>query len=385
MNENTLNVELIKYFNFNEDIPSSSALIEQRKKIDLSTFIYILKKFTNTIKCNKTYKGYRLLACDGSNINYACDKNDKSTYIKHPLKHGKGHNSLHLNVLYDLKNNIYIDADIQNKKEMNERQSLNKMVDNLNMQDNTIIIADRGYESYNVFAHIENNNCNYLIRAKDIDSNGILSSLFLPDTEFDKTITLILTRKQTKKVKNTIYNYKFLPQNATFDFMNKENPYYPITFRVVRFKLSNNKYECIITNLDSNKFPLNEIKKLYNMRWGIETSFRELKYNIGLINFHSKNKEFILQEIYIKLTLYNFCQAIMNQIIVKQKNTKYSYEIDASTAFMLCKHYLKDNKFNIKRLTTLILKHLHPIRLGRSDKRKLRPKGCTSFTYKIAA
>lgn len=385
MEGNTLNTEIMKYFNFNENIPSSSALIEQRKKIHLDTFKYIFKKFTNIINVNKTYKGYRLLACDGSNLNYACDKKDKTTYIKHPISYGRGHNSLHLNVLYDLENNIYIDTDIQNKKEMNEAKSLNKMVSRLNIQDDVIIIADRGYESYNVFANIENNNYKYLVRAKDINSNGILSSLSLPNTEFDKVITLTLTRKQNKRFKDTIHNYKFLPINCTFDFLNDENIFYPITLRIVRFKLSNNNYECIITNLDPNEFTPYDIKELYHLRWGIETSFRELKYNIGLINFHSKNKEFILQEIYIKLILYNFCQSILSQISVKQKDTKYLYEIDISTAFLLCKKYLKDNNFNTKRLTNLILKHLHPIRLGRSDKRKLRTKGYISFTYRIAA
>lgn len=32
---------------------------------------------------------------------------------------------------------------------------------------------------------------------------------------------------------------------------------------------------------------MEEIKKLYAMRWGIETSFRELKYAIGLACFHT--------------------------------------------------------------------------------------------------
>lgn len=385
MEENTLNIELLKYFNFKQNIPSSSALIEQRKKIHLDTFKYIFNKFTNTIKCNKTYKGYRLLACDGSNLNYACNNKDTTTYIKHPLKHGKGHNSLHLNVLYDLKNNIYLDTEIQNKKEYNEFKVLTIMVNRLNLPRNTIIIADRGYESYNIFANIENNNYKYLIRVKDIYSNGILSSLSLPDTEFDMIKTLTLTRKQTKEAKR-LHNLKFLPSNCTFDFMDKQNPYYIITLRIVRFKLPNGNYECIITNLDENIFKSNEIKELYNMRWGVETSFREIKYDLGLINFHSKTKEFVFQEIYIRLTLYNFCKAIIKQISIKNiNNTKYLYEIDGSTAFMLCKQYLKNNNFNAKRLTSLILKYLHPVRLGRSNKRKLQPKGCVSFTYRIAA
>ena len=39
------------------------------------------------------------------------------------------------------------------------------------------------------------------------------------------------------------------------------------------------------------------------MRWGIETSFRELKYAIGLTSFHARKPDFIKQEIYARLLL----------------------------------------------------------------------------------
>ena len=41
-------------------------------------------------------------------------------------------------------------------------------------------------------------------------------------------------------------------------------------------------YECITTNLDRDEFPLEKIKKIYKMRWRIETTFKELKYAVGL-------------------------------------------------------------------------------------------------------
>ena len=46
------------------------------------------------------------------------------------------------------------------------------------------------------------------------------------------------------------------------------------------------------------------------MRWGIETSFRNLKHTLGLLHLHAKKVEFVLQEIFAKLTMYNFCQLI---------------------------------------------------------------------------
>lgn len=49
---------------------------------------------------------------------------------------------------------------------------------------------------------------------------------------------------------------------------------------------------------------------MYAMRWGIETSFRELKYSVTLLHLHSKKVDFIYQEVFAKLIMYNFYQMI---------------------------------------------------------------------------
>lgn len=56
------------------------------------------------------------------------------------------------------------------------------------------------------------------------------------------------------------------------------------------------------------------------MRWGIETSFRELKYAIGLTGFHARKPDFIKQEIYARLLLYNYCELITTHVIKRMKN-----------------------------------------------------------------
>jgi hypothetical protein len=177
--------------------------------------------------------------------------------------------------MYDLCNKLYVDACIQPGRKENEYRALTDMIDRSAVSDDVIVIADRGYESYNVFAHIEQKGWNYAIRVKDISSNGILSSLKLPKTdEFDVTVTKILTRKQTNDVKKHPELYKFLPINATFDYLDLHiNKFYPISFRVVRFKISEDSYETIITNLDSEEFPSEKIKELYHLRWGIMPTF----------------------------------------------------------------------------------------------------------------
>ena len=62
---------------------------------------------------------------------------------------------------------------------------------------NALIIADRGYESYNLMAHIQEKGWKFLIRIKDISSSGIASGLELPDSdEFDLFCPIQLTRRR---------------------------------------------------------------------------------------------------------------------------------------------------------------------------------------------
>lgn len=64
------------------------------------------------------------------------------------------------------------------------------------------------------------------------------------------------------------------------------------------------------------------IKNLYASRWGIETSFRDLKYSIGLVNFHAKKKEGILQEIFARFTNFNFCRWVTSQVAIDNSHKK---------------------------------------------------------------
>ena len=280
-------------------------------------------------------------------------------------------------------NRLYIDAQIQPIRELNERQALIEMVGNSPLKDPVILVADRGYESYNTFAHLEEKGWNYVIRVKDIKSKSIVSSLDLPDSdEFDTTIHLTLTRKQTNEVKSNPHHYKFLPNNARFDHFDlKETQFYKLSFRVVRFKLTEDTYETLITNLEPDEFSKEALKEIYAMRWGIETSFRELKYAIGLINLHAKKPTFIEQEIFAKLTMYNFCEMITLNVVLVKKERKHDYQVNFTVAIHICCQFFKSSKIPVEEL---IQKNILPIRKGRRDERKTKVKPSVSFTYRVA-
>ncbi len=167
---------------------------------------------------------------------------------------------------------------MQAKRKENESQALAMMVDHSKLEGKVLVVGDRGFESYNAFAHVEQKGWKCLIRVKDPDSNGILSALDLTSSEeFDQEIQWILTRKQTKVIKAHPEIYKFIPKTSPFNYLDLHvNKFYPNTFRVVRVQVEKNSYQSFITNLPESEFSPEVIKELYHMRWGIETSFREL-------------------------------------------------------------------------------------------------------------
>lgn len=385
MEGKSLKDELYEYFDYEYETPSNSSFNQRRAQILPEAFEFLFKEFTNTFVCkDKTYKGYKLIACDGSNLCISLNPNDKTTYFQSNPK-DKGFNSFHLNAFYDLLGRIYTDAVIQPGRELNEKRAMCNMIDRYNGDSNTIFIADRSYESYNIFAHAEKRGMHYLIRVKDKDSTGILRGIKLPKSDsFDERVSITLTLKQTKEIKANKEKYKFVPTKSKFDYLDNDNPFYEMTFRVIRFPVTENSYECIITNLTENEFDTIEIKKLYQMRWGIETSFRELKYAVGITQFHAKKRDYITQEIWTRLLLYNFCEIITTHVVVKQKEcNKHIYQVNYTRSIRICCYFLKTKKAR-SDIEKLIGHELLPVRPGRTSTRKIKTRSAISFLYRVA-
>ena len=387
MGGKSLKDELLKYFDFDNITPSNSSFNQRRAQILPEAFEFLFHEFTNSFHDNSSsYKGYRLIACDGSDLSSAYNPNDRTTYFQ-STPESRGFNQLHLNAFYDLCNRVYVDAIIQPAREENEKRAMCDLIDRYNGVP-AIFIADRGYENYNIFAHTEEKGMYYLIRVKDINSTGILSGLTLPKTEeFDVWKSITLTKKQTKEVKANKEKYKFVPSTSTFDYLNlHENIVYDLKMRIVRFPITEDTYECIITNLPQDKFNASEIKYLYAKRWGIETSFRELKFAIGLTRFHSKKIEYLIQEIWSRMILYNFCEIITCAVTAaKNESRKHIYQLNYTRAIHICHYFLSIKKEKAPPDVEYLIGHeLLPVRTGRSDPRKVKHQSAISFLYRAA-
>ncbi|MGL4992194.1 MAG: hypothetical protein ACRC57_13715 [Sarcina sp.] len=79
MNGKSINKELLEYFNFQETTLSTAAIIQQRAKLLPVIFQYLFHRFTSIHKEYKTFKGYRILAVDGSKLTIPHNPNDIDT------------------------------------------------------------------------------------------------------------------------------------------------------------------------------------------------------------------------------------------------------------------------------------------------------------------
>ena len=189
MSENSIGKVLIGRFQNSEKTPSAPAFVQQRQKLLPSALETLFHRFRALLRPEKTFRGYRLLAVDGSSLKSAAYPDDPASYRPGtPRQHGW--NLWHMNALFDLENGIYTDLIVQKEHEKNECRALCQMVDRSRVSGKVILLADRNYESCNNLVHLEKKGWNYLIRVRD-KHRTVTYGAPLPDQpEFDIPLVL---------------------------------------------------------------------------------------------------------------------------------------------------------------------------------------------------
>lgn len=371
---------LMKAFRFREKTPSASAFVQQRKKLLPKAFEDLFHGFTNSLSPKKKYRGYRLLAVDGTSLKSSAYPADPLSYLPGTDRQ-HGWNKHLINALFDLENGIYTDLAIQKEHEKNEGKALCEMIDRSQISEPVILLADRNYASLNNLAHLENRGWKYVIRLKERDS-ALGVKLPVP-SEFDIPASLTLGRLTKRKLETRNIpvpaDYYPLTNQRVFDFLPVESAgFYRLSFRIVRVNFGNGKTETLLTNLDKNEFPSETLKVLYAKRWGIETSFRSLKYSVGLIHLHSKIPELILQEIFSAFLIFNFAQAAAWNVKLSYQRAKQKQRLNFSDAVFACCAFLQKP---FQELEGLLYRKRFPVRRGRAFQRPVSSGNRISWFY----
>ena len=375
MESHSLNRELFEYYNPLNRIPlTKSAFSQNRGKLNSAALPHLLRSFNSKNPFHKRYKSLHLIACDGTDSNRPADKEDTASFIPYNSNDG-GYFQFHTVVMFDLLERRYTDAIVQPRQNMQEADACCTMVDRNPLPGPCLFICDRGFFSYNLLAHVVESGNFFLIRIKDVEHYlSPFKHCSLPvESEGETVCDFVLTRRRSKSVKQHPDKFKFIHPLRKFDYIPRKdlNATFPLSFRLVKLLLPNDTVEYVVTNLPQVDFPVDEIRVLYQMRWGIEVSFRFLKYNLAMNYFHSIKREFLKQEIFAKLVLYNFISLLLSCAQPPKNNSRFVCKISVSDAIYKCRSFLL-GLISQSKLLALLKRDFSPVRPGRSFMRKLR-------------
>ena len=378
--------ELYHFFGRSIQAPSKAAFYKQRQKIKDGALRCLLLSFTQKCKKHLFKHKYSLVACDGSSADIFRNPHDPDTFFEPNGKSPRGFNQIHVNAFFSILDKKFTDLVIQPSRKRNEYSAFCQMVDHSQTDTPAIYLADRGYASYNAFAHVMEKGQFFLIRSTDAKTQKILGFSLDGMKELDCHVDRILSRSQSKKNRQhpeLAEQYRFVCRSVPMDYLTQSRSEYRLSLRIIRIELSEGSYENLITNLPDLAFDIDDFKDLYRLRWEVETSFRDLKYSLCLKAFHSKKYEYIEQEVWARAILYNFCSEISMEVEVPEKSRKHVYQINYSEAVKTCRDFLRiHDGVTTLDVEGLIAQNREPVRPGRTFAHQARFKLPFSFCYR---
>lgn len=360
----SLQRELTEFFSSfsREKNITKSAFCQSRMNLNYTAFIELNDLMINEFYQDseyKTWNNFRLLGIDGSRLqlpiskeiieNFGCSKNNHETIT--PMAQSS--------CCFDLLNKKIINSEI-GRNETSEYELALEHLNKINpLRD--LLIYDRGYSGiWFMFYHLFTKK-DFLVR---MQRNSI------------KEVQDFFNSEEKSK----IIEISKLHDKSSEQLIKREIKFDSFKIRLVKVILDNGEIEVLATSLlDEEKYPSEEFKDLYFLRWGIETEFDHLKNHLMIEDFTGLSSLSILQDFYSTQLATNLQQLIINEaeeeLKEEKKNAKYDYKVNRNLATGFMKDRLleilftkgdkkKEQKFD--ELKELFKKNPTPIRKGRS-------------------
>lgn len=271
--------------------PSKSAFSMKRTVISHGFFQFmgetLVKEYYKSDSV-KTWRGYVLLACDGSRLALPDVKELGECYgWYHTYQGAPLYPAAKICVFQDTLNNITVHAAVE-PKDMDERYAYERYYEKaIELTGHrTIMLLDRGYFSYQIIYLMIRNGLKFVIKARDLPWRNE----FLRSGRKSQTIEIRPSRD------TSIYGNR--------DW--RKEPVKVLTVRLVRFDHPDGTSDVLVTNLTSDEGVSGQaIIDLYRMRWPVETAYGVYKNEEALELFSSFRPDGVLQDFYAAVILFN--------------------------------------------------------------------------------
>lgn len=279
---------------------SKQAFSENRQKINPNAFIQLNDRIVDVIykECDeyKLWNGYRLSAIDGTTIELP-----NTETLRNEFGYAKNqHASVAIarasaTCLFDVLNKIVIKSKIY-RFETSERKIAMELISEMKKDPciKELILLDRGYPSSELISTLIESNIYFVMRLK----NNVFKKKI--NAEKQDQIIEITHNKKVYKV------------------------------RVIKFHLTSEIEEVLVTNLFDESMKIQDFKELYFKRWGIEIKYDELKNRLEIENFTGTTKIAIEQDFYASIYLSNMIELARKDsdeiAKVERENKEIKYE-----------------------------------------------------------
>jgi hypothetical protein len=248
------------------------------------------------------WHGRTVIAVDGSKLQLP----DDARLLKTFGGTGRGASSpvAQASVAYDMLNGVIADAEIE-PLSVDERSLAERHVRRIAAMpelSGALLIFDRGYPSFKLMSLIKSEGLAFLMRLR---------------TKFDLDIDAL----------GCGVHHHVLRRGDE-----------ELAVVIAKFALPNGEIETLVTNLTDARMGIKAFKKLYFMRWPVETKYGEMKLKLEIENFSGRTEIAVRQDFFITAMLSNLVSVAAREAqpavdkAREGKDNKHRYKVNVNHA-----------------------------------------------------
>ena len=347
---------------------TDSCLCKARQKVSYTLFQDMSSSLSlNLYRLKKEHRwnGFRLIAIDGSEINLPpSDELLDRFHHHHTSSTGALIPHARLSLLCDVLNKTTLDLQIDSFL-IGEYELLMAQLHCVGAGD--LFMGDCNYGYFHTIKKIISTGADFCMQLSP--ANGIVAN-FLDSDKHEDVV-------------------EWQPTRSSIDTCERHGvDVSPITLRLVRVRLSNNKVAVLGTSLiDKRTYSWKDINDVYWNRWGVEEEFKKYTQRLLVENISSNKTNGVLQDLYSAVCIINITAIIAFEPAEKVEKAgikrKHKHQINWSNAIrdirsrivLLIKRGRDKSNEILVSVIQSIEKHTEPIREKRHYRRDKRAKG----------
>ena len=273
---------------------SKSALCQARRKLKASAFEALNQLWVQRWHASESFErwhGLRVVAADGTCLRLPRWRETQAAYGQGPCGDGSVVMA-RCNALLSVATGQFLDVRM-GRYDQGERELLMQSIDALQQDD--VLVLDRGYPSWWLFAALQARSVHYCVR---------IDACSWPDVDRllrSSAQEMVVQREARADVRKVLAELG-LPCAQQ------------LHLRLVKVRLPSGRMEVLATSLlDCDRYPAAAFCALYGQRWAIEEAFKTIKHRLHVEAWSGELPHAIEQEVAAKTLMHNIAQALCAQ------------------------------------------------------------------------